>query len=51
MRSDTGDGPGVARLLYPELPDPVTREDLQRLFRPSYDECRWAPTVARTGYP
>ncbi len=48
MRSDTGDGPGIARLLYPELPDPVTREDLQRLFRPSYDECRWAPTVART---
>ena len=31
MRSDTGDGPGIARLLYPELPDPVTREDLQRL--------------------
>ncbi|MEI8299603.1 MAG: DUF4158 domain-containing protein [Pseudomonadota bacterium] len=48
MRCDTSDGPGIARLLYPELPDPVSREDLQRLFRPSHDECRWAPTVART---
>ncbi len=40
--------PGTARVIYPELPDPLTPEDLHRLFRPSLDERNWAPTVART---
>jgi TnpA family transposase len=34
--------------MYPELPDPLTSGDLQQLFSPSFDERRWAPTVART---
>ena len=37
-----------ARIIYPELPDPLTPGDLQQLFSPSFDERKWAPTVART---
>jgi hypothetical protein len=37
-----------ARVIYPELPDPLTLSDLQQLFSPSFDERQWAPTVART---
>ena len=37
-----------ARVIYPELPDPLTPGDLQQLFSPSFDERQWAPTVART---
>ena len=37
-----------ARVIYPELPDPLTPSDLQQLFSPSFDERQWAPTVART---
>lgn len=37
-----------ARVIYPELPDPLTPGDLQQLFNPSFDERQWAPTVART---
>ena len=36
------------RVIYPELPDPLTPGDLQQLFSPSFDERQWAPTVART---
>jgi hypothetical protein len=36
-----------ARVLYPELPDPLTPGDMQRLFSPSYSERGWAPTIAR----
>jgi hypothetical protein len=39
----------TARVIYPELPDPLTPGDLQQLFSPSFDERQWAPTVARTG--
>ena len=41
--------PTTARVIYPELPDPLTQGDLQRLFSPSFDERQWAPTVVRTG--
>lgn len=40
--------PTAARVIYPELPDPLTPSDLQQLFSPSFDERQWAPTVART---
>jgi hypothetical protein len=48
MQIDTGASQGAARLLYPDLPDPLTPADLRRLFRPTYAECQWAPSVART---
>lgn len=37
-----------ASVIYPELSDPLTPGDLQELFNPSFDERKWAPTVART---
>jgi hypothetical protein len=40
--------PTAARVIYPELPDPLTPGALQQLFSPSFDERQWAPTVART---
>src|SRR5665647_3597422 len=40
--------PTAARVIYPELPDPLTPSDLQQLFSPSFDERKWAPTVTRT---
>ena len=36
-----------SRVIYPELPDPLTPSDLQHLFSPSFDERKWAPSVAR----
>ena len=39
---------GTARVIYPELPNPLTPEDVHRLFSPSLDERKWATTVART---
>jgi TnpA family transposase len=50
MKSDAGTAAGSSRLMYPELPDPLTPADLHRLFSPSYDERRWAAVVARTPY-
>jgi hypothetical protein len=44
MPSDSG----AARLMYPELPEPLTPADLHRLFTPSYQERKWASTIART---
>jgi TnpA family transposase len=41
--------PTTARVIYPDLPDPLTPGDLQQLFSPSFDERQWAPTVVRTG--
>ena len=38
----------TARVIYPELHDPLTPGGLQQLFSPSFDERQWAPTVART---
>ena len=40
--------PTAARVIYPELPDPLTPRDLQHLFSQSFDERQWAPTVTRT---
>lgn len=40
--------PTAARVIYPELPDPLTPVELQQLFSPSFDERKWAPTVTRT---
>ena len=40
--------PTPASVIYPALPDPLTPGDLQQLFSPSFDERKWAPTVART---
>lgn len=37
-----------ASVIYPEQPDPLTPGDLQVLFNPSFDERKWAPSVART---
>ena len=50
MKSDAGTAPGSSRLIYPELPEPLTPADLHRLFSPSFDERGWAPTIARTPY-
>jgi Domain of unknown function (DUF4158) len=48
MISNAGAAQRTARVIYPELPDPLTPDDLHRLFSSSYDEREWAPTVART---
>src|SRR5450759_2001293 len=48
MISNAGAAQRTARVIYPELPDPLTPDDLHRLFSPSFDERKWAPTVART---
>ena len=40
--------PTTARVIYPELPDPLTPGDSRELFNPSFDERKWAPSVART---
>lgn len=40
--------PTASRVIYPELPHPLTSGDLQQLFGPSFDERRWVATVART---
>ena len=40
--------PTTARVIYPDLPVPLTPGDLQQLFSPSFDERQWAPTVTRT---
>jgi hypothetical protein len=37
-----------ASVIYPELPYPLSTGDLQELFNPSFDERKWAPSVART---
>src|SRR5665811_1596484 len=39
--------PTAARVIYPELPDPLTPSDLQQLFSPSFDERNWDQTVTR----
>jgi len=36
------------RVIYPELPDPLTPDDMHRLFTSSVDERKWAPMIART---
>jgi hypothetical protein len=38
----------ASRHIYPKLAQRMTSADLYRLFRPSYEERRWVPTVART---
>jgi TnpA family transposase len=39
--------PAAARVIYPELPNPLTPGDLHQLFSPSFDERKWASTIAR----
>jgi hypothetical protein len=39
---------GASRLIYPDLPEPLTSADLQRFFSPSHAEREWAPTIARS---
>ncbi|MEA2910028.1 MAG: hypothetical protein QOJ15_2109 [Bradyrhizobium sp.] len=39
---------GASRHIYPKLAQRLTSADLRRLFRPSYEERRWVPTIART---
>jgi hypothetical protein len=48
MTPDPGVAQRTARLIYPELPDPLTPDDLHRLFSPSFEDRNWAPTVSRT---
>ena len=40
--------PTTARVIYPDLPIPLTPGDLQQLLSPSFDERKWSPTVTRT---
>jgi hypothetical protein len=35
MGTDTGEAHGAARLMYPDLPEPLTPADLHRLFTPA----------------
>lgn len=50
MTDETGVSVTGSRLLYPELPVPLTPADLQRLFTPGYEDRQWARTLARTGH-
>jgi hypothetical protein len=50
MGTDSGEARGAARLMYPDLPEPLTPADLHRLFTPNYAERQWAPTIARTPF-
>jgi hypothetical protein len=38
MTFNAGAEPRTSRVIYPELPDPLTPEDLHQLFSPSFDE-------------
>jgi len=38
----------TARVIYPELPAPLAPGDLKQHFNPSFNERRWASSVART---
>jgi Domain of unknown function (DUF4158) len=48
MKVDADFTRGASRLIYPELPDPLTAADLKRVFSPSHAEREWAPTIARS---
>jgi hypothetical protein len=48
MISDASAERRTARVIYPELPDVLTPEDLHRLFSPNHDERQWARMVARS---
>jgi Domain of unknown function (DUF4158) len=48
MKVDADFTRGASRLIYPELPDPLTSADLKRFFSPSHAEREWAPTIARS---
>jgi len=45
---DPIDPQAATRHIYPKLAQRLTSADLRRLFRPSYEERRWVPTIART---
>jgi hypothetical protein len=36
-----------SRIIYPQIPDPISEKVLQRLFTPTYDEKRWAARTVR----
>ena len=40
--------PISSRLVYPELPKPVTSTELRHLFTPDYADRTWAASLART---
>ena len=48
MRVDADFTRGASRLIYPELPDPLTSSDLKQFFSPSYAEREWALAIARS---
>jgi Domain of unknown function (DUF4158) len=48
MGPDTGEAQTATRVMYPDLPEPLTPADLHRLFTPNYAERQWSSTVART---
>ena len=39
----------MSRIVYPKFPDTLTENDLARLFSVSYEDERWAFTIARRG--
>ena len=48
MTVDARVPPSGSRILYPNLPTPLTPTDLDRLFSPGYADRQWVLTVART---
>jgi hypothetical protein len=38
-----------SRIVYPQLPEPLTEGDLLRWFALTSEERQWAPTVSRWG--
>ena len=48
MKVDADFTRGASRLIYPELPDPLTSAELKRFFSQSHAEREWAPTIARS---
>ncbi len=38
----------ASRIIYPQIPDPITKTVLQTLFTPTHDEKRWATTTVRS---
>jgi hypothetical protein len=48
MEPVPGETSTATKVMYPEIPDPLTAADLHRLFTPLYAERTWASKVART---
>ena len=41
MGTGTGEAQGASRIIYPDIPEPLTPADLHRLFISSYAERQW----------